>query len=605
MADPKACCCLQVKGVVLVTAAGPPSRLYALRTKTGAKLWEFQAANASVVIKDLAAPAHLLMSHGRAVFVTLTITSSNSSWVQALDISTGSTMWQSDVLQGVQLERLELYGSSRLLATSADSQAVFALNASTGQLLWQQELGFCPEPSPVAQPYAGELLLPSSCLSLSGLVAVSAATGRPLWREWEVPADAVPTGSCTWMAEKEGRIVFGCSCNITPKTWWKQHSSRDDVSGLLQDNNSRGSSSSSRQIQQFSAAEIAAAAQLVEEDSPGQLGLAASVPANHPTAAEQGVCLYSVRVYSGRLDWVLPVAGSIRFPEGAQQWGMAPLLHQGLALFVAASEVLAVDGVTGRVAWTAALEAGELSHAWLLPAVEPINNILLVPAQQGPNKTAIMALSVVDGQKVWHRVLNGTGQVPASFGEAQQLLLSGDGSTLYVETCKGRTCCLRALNVLTGKQKWGMCLAAEQGEDATHPHAQFAIWLVTLITIGSICLLILGACMVYVHKWREEHALLFGNEVDSPRHTYRPLPDKAHLSDSEGEEPQGNAPSARPGSFMTYLRQAQAAEHHQHGVMPAAAGTRQWADPHGVRTSTAAAAPSDSRQSAWISQQDQ
>jgi len=71
----------------------------------------------------------LLLGHGRAVFVALSIASSNISWVQALDASTGSTMWQSDVLQGVQLERLELYGSGRLLATSADSQAVFALNA--------------------------------------------------------------------------------------------------------------------------------------------------------------------------------------------------------------------------------------------------------------------------------------------------------------------------------------------------------------------------------------------------------------------------------------------------------------------------------------------
>jgi len=56
-----------------------------------------------------------------------------------------------------------------------------------------------------------ELLLPSSCTSLSRLGAVSAVTGRSLWREWEVPADAAPTGSCTWLAEKEGRIVFGCS----------------------------------------------------------------------------------------------------------------------------------------------------------------------------------------------------------------------------------------------------------------------------------------------------------------------------------------------------------------------------------------------------------
>eukprot|EP00775_Hariotina_reticulata_P006580 gene6580-6808_t len=488
-----------VKGVVFVTAAGPPSRLYALRTKTGARLWEFKAANSSVVITDLAAPAHLLMGHGRAVFVALTIPSANSSWVQALDVSTGHTMWQSDVLQDVQLKRLELYGSCRLLATSTDSHTVLALNASTGQLLWQQESGYCPRPSPVAQPYAGEVLLPSSCLSLSGLAAVNALSGQPSW----------------------GRVV------------------------------------------------------------------------------------------DGRLDWVLPVAGSIRFPDSAQQWGMAPLLHQGLAIFVADSEVLAVDDVTGRVAWTAALDSGEAVHAWLLPSLDAINNLLLIPAQQGANKTAILALSVVDGRKVWHKVLNGTGQRPAGFGEAQQLLLSGDSTTLYVEACKGRTCCLRALDVLTGKQKWGMCLAAEQGSDATHPHAQFAIWLVTLITIGSICLLILGACLVYVHRWRDERALLYGDEAESPRHTYRPLPDRGQLSDSDGEEPQGNAPPARPGSFITYLRQAQAAEHRQHGITGAAALPRPDLPPVRVGTAggpaatSAATAPSDGRQSAWMPKQDQ
>jgi len=113
------------------------------------------------------------------------------------------------------------------------------------------------------------------------------------------------------------------------------------------------------------------------------------------------------------------------------------------------------------------------------------------------------------------------GQVPATIGEAQQLLLSGDSTTLYVEACKGRTCCLRALNVLTGKQRWGICLAAEQGEDATHPRPVCNL-AGHAITIGSICLLILGACMVYVHRWREERALLFADEAESPRHAYRP-----------------------------------------------------------------------------------
>jgi hypothetical protein len=60
---------------------------------------------------------------------------------------------------------------------------------------------------------------------------------------------------------------------------------------------------------------------------------------------------------------------------------------------------------------------------------------------------------------------------------------------------------LRALNVTTGKQRWGMCLDAVQGDDATHPHAQFAIWFITLLTIASIALLILGAGLVYLQRW--------------------------------------------------------------------------------------------------------
>jgi hypothetical protein len=79
-----------------------------------------------------------------------------------------------------------------------------------------------------------------------------------------------------------------------------------------------------------------------------------------------------------------------------------------------------------------------------------------------------------------------------------------------------------------------MCLDAAQGDDATHPHAKFAIWLITLATVASIVLLIVGAVLVYVQRWSEERRILFGSAAPlSPRHSYRPLPVQQQ-SDSEG-----------------------------------------------------------------------
>jgi hypothetical protein len=62
------------------------------------------------------------------------------------------------------------------------------------------------------------------------------------------------------------------------------------------------------------------------------------------------------------------------------------------------------------------------------------------------------------------------------------------------------------------------------------------IWVITLVTVASIALLIVGACLLYVHRWSEERKILEGDDDgSSPRHTYRPLPDRGDGSDSEGE----------------------------------------------------------------------
>jgi hypothetical protein len=70
----------------------------------------------------------------------------------------------------------------------------------------------------------------------------------------------------------------------------------------------------------------------------------------------------------------------------------------------------------------------------------------------------------------------------------------------------------------------------------TSASASVQIWVITLVTVASIALLIVGACLLYVHRWSEERKILEGDDdSSSPRHTYRPLPDRGDGSDSEGD----------------------------------------------------------------------
>jgi hypothetical protein len=77
------------------------------------------------------------------------------------------------------------------------------------------------------------------------------------------------------------------------------------------------------------------------------------------------------------------------------------------------------------------------------------------------------------------------------------------------------------------------------------------------VTVASIALLIVGACLLYVHRWSEERKILEGDEEgSSPRHTYRPLPDRGDGSDSEGE---GTAERFRAQSSTSAVAAAAAA----------------------------------------------
>jgi outer membrane protein assembly factor BamB len=217
-----------------------------------------------------------------------------------------------------------------------------------------------------------------------------------------------------------------------------------------------------------------------------------------------GVCLYALSTHSGRVRWVLPLPGNASFPEGAQVWGMGPLLVGELAVFLGADRVLAADLLSGKLRWSLMLPRGERLRAGDLPAVDADSNTLLLTAQvSGANKTGVSGVSLKEGRLLWHRTVNGSVQrgvrQPSDGLPAAALLVSG--GRVFVEACRGSRCCLRALNVTTGKQRWGMCLDAVPGDDATHPHAQFAIWFITLLTIVSIALLILGAGLVYIQRW--------------------------------------------------------------------------------------------------------
>jgi hypothetical protein len=328
---------------------------------------------------------------------------------------------------------------------------------------------------PIADIYRGQLLLTKSCEDLSGLTAIDVVTGEDLWGEWSAPSAAQPLGNCSSYSQADGSILFGCSCYAKARWHWTEAERR--ASPLPR----RGLAA------KYSSAAAAAAA------------AAATAPDGAHEA--NGVCLYALSSRSGRLRWVLPLLGNATFPEGAQQWGMAPLVHGSLAVFLAADRVFGVDLLSGKLRWSLQLPKGEHLRAYELPVVDSDSSTLVLAAQvTGSNKTGLLGVSLREGRLLWHKTVNGTVQRGAQPSDGpQQLLVTG--GRVFVEACRGSRCCLRALNVTTGKQRWGMCLDAVQGDDATHPHAQFAIWFITLLTIVSIALLIFGAGLVYIQRW--------------------------------------------------------------------------------------------------------
>lgn len=519
---PRLCCAAnQTYHVVYTTAAGPPARLYGVKTRSGSLRWEYKLPNASVALQDVAGPWDFdfgstvisrASTNGTSASVGHVSTSavmvlavnqpnSNSSWLQAVAIASGTPAWQSQVLNGTQLAELVLQ-DDLLLATSADAGSVLAWQPQNGTLLWRRDGPFCTTPSPIATLFEGRqlLVMSESCSDLSGLVAVDVATGQEQWAGWSPPKYARPNGNCSSFEVARGSVFFGCSCSIEAKKRGHNSAGGSDVSGRV--------GSSQHQHQQGPAHDPTG-----PSDTPG------APDVGHKASITTGVCLYALHSRQGKVRWVVPVPGNASFPSGAQAWGMAPLVREGLAMFFASDRVFAVDADSGKLQWVYQLPVGEALQPWQVPAVDSASGTLVLAAQLQPpqppgaqvddatvsgggvSKTGLSAVSLKDGRLLWHRMMNGTGQQPASgaAGGAQQLLLSQ--GRVFAEACRGSRCCLRGLNVTTGKQRWGMCLDALQGDDATHPHAKFAIWLVTLITVGSIALLILGACLVYVQRW--------------------------------------------------------------------------------------------------------
>lgn len=470
-----------------VTAAGPPARLYGLRTKSGSRQWEYKVAQPGAALAGLTGP--LQGSKGRAtIFTALYQQRSNSSWLQALTTATGSLVWQSAALNDTLLGRVELQEDDGIvLATTAAADAILAFDAVNGSLLWSRPGNFCSTPSPIVDVYRGRLLLSEKCDDLSGLTAVDLLTGRELWGPWLGPGAAQPLGNCSSYSQADGSIFFGCSCYTKGRWHWEG-----------QDSKGHAGSSSSRTKQQAGARSTGSSSSSNSRTQLHSAAAAAGVGAAHEG---NGVCLYALNSRNGRLRWVLPMAGNASFPTDAQRWGMAPLIHGNLALFLATDRILAADMSTGKQRWSLQLPRFELMHAFEQPVVDPDSGTLVLAAKlQGSNKTGISGVSLREGRLLWHKTVNGSVQHAASPADGPQELMV-TGGRVYIEACRGSRCCLRALNVTTGKQRWGMCLDAVQGDDATHPHAQFAIWFITLVTICSIALLILGAGLVYIQRW--------------------------------------------------------------------------------------------------------
>jgi hypothetical protein len=232
-------------------------------------------------------------------------------------------------------------------------------------------------------------------------------------------------------------------------------------------------------------------------------------------------------------------------PVGAQALGFRPLAHLGTVLVVLESSVHALDSSRGGLVWGYQLGVGEKVGAMQTPLMElqGENGTVVVGSTSARNKTVVTALDLMSGKFKWGRTVNGTaqeGEGPgAGPGAARPTGMVLVGGRVLVETCKGASCCLRAFNASTGQKRWVLCVEAKRGVDATHPQAQFAIWLVTLITGGSIILLVIVAIVLYVHRLHDEKHLLLHEEQGlvldegSPRSRRHPWHPSSHRVLSE------------------------------------------------------------------------
>jgi outer membrane protein assembly factor BamB len=555
------------------TAAGPPARVYGLHAKHGGdQEWEWKADSAAAALTDIAGPdmgeaprRASMNTHGGGsgsgndeepllrrssteagvLYLSLSITARNISWLQALSLADGAPLWTSAPIDDAVFSRVEIDGG-RLLVADRDASRLLAFDKATGELLWDRPGRYCPTPSPIGRVYsagrrgaagarpgggegegdggaedddgssgssiaasrrrlaeevggkgsgssgaddhagaAGVLLLARDCDGLDGLTALDSATGRELWLGFDAPRDERPDGSCSWVEAAEGTAFFGCNCE--QQTRPGPPAAGNDLNGV--------------------------------------------------------VCLYAVSLSTGRRAWSARVemdaAGG--FTPNAQAWGRAPLfLDNGVVAFVTNSTVLGVEASSGKPAWSFVLESNEWIESWQGATVayaedrsgRPVSPpLILLHALRGArNKTSLYAVSGASGDVEWARAFNGSMQPPLApvRGGAAPLLVGG---RVVSEMCRRRRCCLQALDVSTGKSAWSMCLDAVRGTDPTNPRAQFAIWVVTLVTIASMAALVLGAALLYVNRWADERSLISGgagagaggsggNESDSE---YEPL----------------------------------------------------------------------------------
>eukprot|EP00877_Chromochloris_zofingiensis_P009113 jgi/Chrzof1/4455/Cz14g13230.t1 len=520
----------EVKGLVYVTASGPASRVFGLKPHHGQLVWEHRPAGQ---LTGTVGP-----SQDQPTLLYLSLLGGNTSWLQAINTTTGKAAWTSQPF-GAQFDQLEIVGSE-LLVMNKQSNLMLSFDNANGTLLWQRNGSFCPTPSPVRQIYSGIILLSQDCSSMQTITAVNATTGRDIWTGWSPAKGTTPQSPCSWLTVHHNTIFFGCSCEGSHmpslSSYPQNHTAASGSAttlqralqvapqphfmstGLLDSVDSTASHMPS--VAQHSA-------QAAIDSSSG------SSPQNHqPLSPSTSICFYALDLSTGKPAWSVSVPGNGSFPDDAQTWGLSPVVTDSAVAFPSSSAVYGVDCNHGKLLWTLPLAVEEQLPAWQLPAVDEASGNLLVMAERSRanhtyNNTAIYAVDPSTGKAAWSKVLNGTFQQPAANQGASTLKVEHGG--VFVESCRRQTCCLRMLNATTGRAQWRVCLDVVPGVEATDPKARFAIWLITIATICSIAILIVGACFVYVQRWADERRMLHSGSMGR----YHVLHD--HDSEDDGE----------------------------------------------------------------------